>query len=540
MLRSLVPSIPTPAETGSIQPDDPRLRQLQQLFGVPFSAVDVERCTVAATAEDLPPGNWEARAVICREVADRQQPAFIDEVGPLLVLAIPLPERNKVRYVAVAGLVTAERHPTPTGSTPPHPAGTDLQIFWPEQTLLAAAGLFVEREQLAQRAAVLEDHVDGLSENLSHTYEEISLLHRIAGHLKISDGIREVAHLAAEWLHNIVSSEAVVACFLPADGTEDATGPADTLGGMLVQGRCPISETRLAELIDTLNLDELPSARVMNHGVTNRADWRFPEIRELVIVSLRVGDRRLGYLAALNHSAGREFGSVEASLLNSVATMLGIHYGNSELFQAQSDLLSAMVQSLVSAIDAKDPYTCGHSHRVARVARRLAEELGCDDEMLNTIYLSGLLHDIGKIGINDHVLRKAGRLTEAEYEHIKQHPQLGFNILKDIRQIKDALPGVLYHHEAWDGSGYPAGLAGENIPWLARILAVADAFDAMGSDRSYRTGMPDEQLDQILRQGAGHQWDARVVEAFFAIRDEVRDIVNRERERIQLDALAWS
>jgi HD-GYP domain-containing protein (c-di-GMP phosphodiesterase class II) len=166
--------------------------------------------------------------------------------------------------------------------------------------------------------------------------------------------------------------------------------------------------------------------------------------------------------------------------------------------------------------------------------------LGCDVDILNTIYLSGLLHDIGKIGIDDTVLRKPGKLTHEEYEHIKKHPELGYNILKDIRQIKDALPAVLYHHEAWDGGGYPDGLAGEDIPFLARILAVADAFDAMGSDRSYRKGMSDDRVDQILREGAGQQWDTRVVEAFFAIRDEMREIVNRQREQIRLDSLSWS
>jgi putative nucleotidyltransferase with HDIG domain len=186
-----------------------------------------------------------------------------------------------------------------------------------------------------------------------------------------------------------------------------------------------------------------------------------------------------------------------------------------------------MVRALTSAIDAKDPYTCGHSERVAKNAVRLATELGCDAQSVDTIYLAGLLHDIGKIGIDDQVLRKPGKLTEAEYEHIKLHTRIGHRILNDIPRLDDVLPIVLHHHEQWNGQGYPDKLAGEKIPVLARIMAVADSFDAMSSDRPYRRGMPDEKLDAIFREGAGQQWDARVIEAFFRIRDEMRAIADR-------------
>lgn len=123
--------------------------------------------------------------------------------------------------------------------------------------------------------------------------------------------------------------------------------------------------------------------------------------------------------------------------------------------------------------------------------------------------MSGLLHDVGKIGIDDNVLRKAGRLTDAEFEHIKKHPELGYKILADIKQLSDVLPAVLHHHEQWDGKGYPMGLSGEDIPQLARIMSVADAYDAMTSDRPYRAGMPDEKgrwhLQKWCRRPSGIQ-----------------------------------
>jgi len=166
---------------------------------------------------------------------------------------------------------------------------------------------------------------------------------------------------------------------------------------------------------------------------------------------------------------------------------------------------------------------------------RLARELGCPPETLKVIYLSGLLHDIGKIGVDDRILRKPDKLTAEEFEHIKTHTVIGHRILIDLKQLGQVLPVVLHHHEAWDGSGYPHQLVGEQIPLLARIVAVADSFDAMASDRPYRKGMPDEKLDSIIRSGAGQQWDARVVEAFFSARDDLRAIAQRNEPLQRLD-----
>jgi putative nucleotidyltransferase with HDIG domain len=226
--------------------------------------------------------------------------------------------------------------------------------------------------------------------------------------------------------------------------------------------------------------------------------------------------------------------------LESVCTILGVHRSNTQLVHRQADLFAASVHALISAIDAKDRYTHGHSERVAQVAKCLAEQLHLPKTDVNTIYLGGLLHDIGKIGVDDVVLNKPGALTPDEYDQIKQHPQLGYDILRGVRQLERILPIVLYHHEAWDGSGYPHGLKGEETPLLARITAVADAFDAMSSDRPYRRGMPDEKLDSILREGAGRQWDPQVVDAFFAIREQIREASrNAELETVPLNAASW-
>ena len=159
------------------------------------------------------------------------------------------------------------------------------------------------------------------------------------------------------------------------------------------------------------------------------------------------------------------------------------------------------------------------------------------EDELSDIYLAGLLHDIGKIGIRDDVLTKRGPLTDEEFKHIQQHVVIGHRILADLHAIAHLLPGVLYHHERYDGAGYPEGLKGDGIPLLARILAVADSFDAMNTSRPYRTAMPPERVDQILREGAGTQWDPLVIDAYVRCRERLAAIRQRGLGESLRDAL---
>ncbi|HEY3963643.1 MAG TPA: HD-GYP domain-containing protein, partial [Planctomycetaceae bacterium] len=243
-----------------------------------------------------------------------------------------------------------------------------------------------------------------------------------------------------------------------------------------------------------------------------------------VLVPIANRSRRFGWIVSCNRKERDDFGTVHTSLLASVASILGTHQRNLELFQQREGLLLAFVRSLVSTLDAKDAYTRGHSERVALIARSLGLQLGLPPEDLHDIYVAGLLHDIGKIGVDDQILRKVGPLSQDELEQIKRHPVIGYNILAGLKNLQAVLPGVRHHHEAWHGQGYPDGLCGEGIPLMARIIAVADSYDAMTSDRSYRSGLSRERLEEILREGAGVQWDPQVVAAYFAIGDEVDNL----------------
>lgn len=178
----------------------------------------------------------------------------------------------------------------------------------------------------------------------------------------------------------------------------------------------------------------------------------------------------------------------------------------------EKELTEKIVKSLVRGIEIRDSYTRGHSERVAFFSKRIAQTMGLSSKEVEAIYIAGLLHDIGKIGIPDSILLKPGRLSKEEYEIIKLHPILSYELLKHVDVLKNSLPGIKYHHERWDGTGYPEGLKGKKIPLQARILAVADSFDAMTSDRIYRKGISKLEALKELKKLAGKHYDPEIVE----------------------------
>lgn len=179
-----------------------------------------------------------------------------------------------------------------------------------------------------------------------------------------------------------------------------------------------------------------------------------------------------------------------------------------------------VVKTLASTIDAKDRYTNGHSSRVAKYSREIALRAGKPVEFQDEIYIVALLHDIGKIGIPDNILNKSSKLTDEEYETIKQHPSIGVEILKNISEMPNIEIGAHYHHERFDGKGYPEGLAGYDIPEIARIIAVADAYDAMTSRRSYRSALPQEAVRSEIVKGRGLQFDPDFADVMLQMIDD--------------------
>lgn len=185
-----------------------------------------------------------------------------------------------------------------------------------------------------------------------------------------------------------------------------------------------------------------------------------------------------------------------------------------ELRQAIQQAYLETIRMLAAAVEARDPCTGGHLERVTKYSLSIARELGWDDEAIEQIEMGAILHDIGKISVEDAILRKPGPLSTDEWQHMRRHPETGAHLLRGIGFLTNVIPCVLHHHERFDGRGYPAGLRGEEIPIGGRIVAVADAFDAMTSTRPYRPALPDDYAIHELQSGAGVQWDPRVVAAF--------------------------
>jgi HD-GYP domain-containing protein (c-di-GMP phosphodiesterase class II) len=175
------------------------------------------------------------------------------------------------------------------------------------------------------------------------------------------------------------------------------------------------------------------------------------------------------------------------------------------------------IEMIAAAVDAKDPYTKGHSRRVSQYSVMLAREIGLEDQEIDLVQSSATLHDVGKIGVDDHVLKKPGVLTEEEFELMKRHTIMGFEIVRQVQQLADTLPGIRWHHESLDGTGYPDGIKGDEIPLLVRIIAVADTFDAITTDRPYQAGRDFPTAMAILKKHAGTRYDPIVVDALHSV-----------------------
>ena len=533
----------------------PALEEFEWAFGQAFTVVNAETGELVYGAPSGLFFDLYDRLPLLAEVARRGKPEIVEDESPLMLLAAPLGALGKgLPLVAVALFVQQQVNKVEEAASAAKLFGLDAERtlrwiqqmeVWSPRVLMRLAEATLQSLAQRRQVSILRNEASQAIAHARETYVELGLLHRVTRHLHIAEDEAKLWGNVLGWLADAVPAQclAVVANRAAADAFALQVG---TPNGILLKGECPVDPDALSQFPHRLGPEPAKRTLVFNRAETSLPTWGYPTVRELICVPMEQGGRALGWLLALNHTgddSGQicEFGSVETRLLDSIGTIFSIHSSNLDRFRKSADLFASSVRAMTTAIDAKDRYTSGHSDRVARISVCLGERLGLSKKDLDTIYLGGLLHDIGKIGIDDNVLNKPGALTKEEFDHIKQHPQFGYDILKGVQQLDAILPVVLHHHESWDGSGYPHGLTGPETPLLARIVAVADAFDAMGSDRPYRKGMPSEKLDQILRDGAGQQWDAEVVDAFFAARDQITIIAGSETspEPRSLDATRW-
>jgi len=398
----------------------------------------------------------------------------------------------------------------------------------------------------ADQTRLLQDY----SSQTSIDFEELTWFRTLVDNLSFEEtgnSLTPSARQALTSLKDLIHAESLIVVLKVQEDSKSLS----TYEGIFTLGARQVEESLVTNLLKMAGPNSCCQSFVNNH--VSQDDCKFSqEISSVVIIPAICRNYCFGWLIAVNRQQmpgndgyrkdysdheHAQFNTKAALLMESAASVLATQAHNVQLFQEQQKILVGTVRTLVNALDTKDKYTCGHSDRVAQIAKAMAVQYGLPDEECQRIYLAGLLHDIGKIGVRDEVLSKPGDLTKEEYDEIKLHPVLGYEILKHLSQLQHVLPGVLFHHESWDGTGYPHQLGKEDIPLAARILAIADAYDAMTSDRSYRKGLPLEKAEQILRDGRAQQWDPSIIDTFFDIIDKVHQIVSGKQSSFNLPTL---
>jgi HD-GYP domain-containing protein (c-di-GMP phosphodiesterase class II) len=350
------------------------------------------------------------------------------------------------------------------------------------------------------------------SKELTHMYEEVSLLYRLGRSMNWLTKPQDFITTACNCILPLLDFSWIAVTHKVATGSAPETAVSTILAGTLPCSRKEFDEIAADLLSETTTDDWTSRLERDDHAAAARLD------SQLVAEPVMAGGAVVGLILAGN-KVGEDFEitSIETQLLDATADYLGAFLHNVQMYEEQRQLFMGSIQALAAAIDAKDRYTRGHSERVALMGSRLAAAAGMSDEQVERIRIAGLMHDVGKIGVREAVLRKPGGLTDEEFDEIRRHPVIGHTILKDITALEDALPGVLYHHERWDGGGYPEGLGGEAIPLFGRILAVVDAFDAMSSNRAYRPAIPREAVRREIAEGAGTQFDPQLARLFLTL-----------------------
>ena len=385
--------------------------------------------------------------------------------------------------------------------------------------------LWVEKFQAETKA---EQQIEMVGTELAQTYEELVLLHKLSTNMKVTESDANFLQMACDCLTEIVFVEGIA--ILLEKSIDDKQQLVVTAGSGLID-----IDEQIASILHSGLIEEINSGKeaLLDSEVDSAFKYDWPSnIKNIIAVPLyskekaeshfagrtQNGNYVMGLMIAINRIGKQDFDSTDVKLFNSVASGCAVFIENGRLFKDLKELFIGSLKALTSSIDAKDKYTHGHSERVAFVSRwiaeRLSEQAQLDEEQIHIIYLAGLLHDIGKIGIEEAVLCKNGKLTEQEFSRIKQHPSIGAGILHEIKQMRDIVPGVLCHHERVDGKGYPGGLVGEQIPLTGKIVGLADSFDAMTSKRTYRDAMSVEQALEEIEKGLDTQFDRKVGRVF--------------------------
>ncbi len=361
----------------------------------------------------------------------------------------------------------------------------------------------------------LEAEIDDLSSEIVRLYEELTMTYSLSSKLGSEMDVDTICRRVIEEADKMLS--------------------ASNMSIMLLDGNTDLLRTRYSIGIDAEIAQKFVadcSSEFIGHvfrqgepvtvcDIYRDCNFTLPyPAKSILCVPLVTDDKTIGLLLASDKLSGEEFWSQELKLMGMLATETAASIRKAQLYENISNMFINTVESFATAIDAKDPYTYGHSRRVAKISVAICNELGMAKKETKLVELAAYLHDIGKIGTPENILHKPGALQPEEFEKIKEHPAKGAAILSNISEFSEIIKWIKHHHEWYDGKGYPDRIAAEHIPIEARIITIADAYDAMTSDRPYRKGMPPLEVIKIMEGFTRSQFDPDILSAFRRLMDE--------------------
>lgn len=392
----------------------------------------------------------------------------------------------------------------------------------PKDVEKIAAGRTEEMETFLNQAAELmgemwiaQKETDKMAEDLTMYFEDLSLYSRTATQfrtLKFSETM--IQEIVTDLLETM-RTQLVFVCFPMRQEFNMFLIDED------YRDKFPNPEHLVESLVELIPSDATSQKEdffIINDSKESPGFAKLhPDPYRFLAVTVKDKEKFYGWMGLVSFRLKEIFRRSELSLVSSIAQQLASAISNTDLYKDLEDFVINVVKSLVYTIEAKDVYTRGHSERVNYYSMMIAEELDFDENTRKALNWASILHDIGKIGIPEEILNKPGRLTDEEYDIIKGHPEKGRNILAPLKQLAAAIPGILHHHEHCNGKGYPFGLKKEEIPLEARIIAVADTFDAINSTRAYRPAKTPKDAIDIISSVAGEQLDDEIVTLFLKV-----------------------
>jgi HD superfamily phosphodiesterase len=499
------------------------LSSLSKLVGFHFQLRDGDKVLFHSNGDQALPALSEEMKELATRIVDGECFEYSSLQGKYDLFGVPLRGDGDVTGCLIAYGATTGNEPGMTHN--------------PKKLPVEEMKSFLSRlSGLVQHSSAFQSEMDNVSEELSQSFEDIYMYSRIATQIKTLKFSRS---MLLGFIEEILSAMRVDFAFakLPDRKGFDVQTFDESMTEK-ISDLFRFSENVIGAVPqDAIGLED-------NYFIVNdsRIEAGFgalhPDPYRFLMVEIRHNEDFYGWLGLLSFNMKEIFRRSELRLMKSLAEQIGVVIANTDLYADLERLVINVVKSLVQAIEAKDIYTSGHSERVSEYCMLMAERLELEPELKKVLYWASVLHDVGKIGISENILNKPGRLNDEEYSDIKAHPQKAHAILQPLDHLAASLPAILHHHERYDGKGYPDGLSERNIPLLARVIAVADTFDAITSTRAYRPARSWQEAVEILDEVAGTQLDPEMVDVFKEVlrKDLKKDLESRESPRMAVQA----